>query len=162
MDWTVFWATVSGTLAGALVGAQGVRWVFHLESRNRYRERLDDALGRVIVELAAYNERVQAFQATDMAEVLATPRRQPPSKLSVLSSMEVALMFSRGEDFEILNRLVHGSYNSIANAHMGLAAQANGIIIGAIERWRCGQWNKEKVLSSFDSAAAFASRIPPQ
>ena len=159
MDASVFWPTLLATLAGALVGVFGVWLVFRLESRARYRTRLDDALGRIIVELAQRNTDLDNFFRPVVRPGSPPVGTAPPSDLPLLAAMEVALMISRKEDFSILNHLVHRVYTAIQGSDLRLHPGANGLIIGAIERWRSGQWPTEQVVSTLDTAADFASRL---
>jgi len=160
MDWPSFWRTLLATLAGAGVGVFGVWWAFHLQSRGQYTVRLDDALARVIVELAQRNTDIDKYLREASASEDETADA-PPSNLPLLASMEVALMLSRGDDFHLLNHLVHRAYTAIQGGHLSLQAGANGMILGAIERWRSEQWPRDKVLQTFDTAAAFATRLGP-
>jgi hypothetical protein len=161
MQWDTFWATVAGTFVGALVGIFGVLWAFRLESKERYRTRLDEAVARVMVDLAQFNEDFGAY----MRDVQSDERARPPSDLKAVASMEVAAMVAKGEDFEILNQLAHNTYNAVRTGHPAVIAAAHGIIIGNLGRWRSGHRSKKEILDSFDTAAQVATRLlrdPPE
>lgn len=156
MDWNIFWATVAGTFAGALVGIFGLLWAFRLESRERYRTRLDGAVAQVMVDLAQYNSDLLEYTR----EARLDGRSQPPSDLKAVASMEVATMVAKGEDFEVLNQLSTNTYTAVRTGLPAAKAGAHGIIIGELGRWRSGHRSKKDILASFDSASQFASRLP--
>ncbi len=153
----VFWATMWGALAGAVVGA-AASWFFALDLRRREREiaynaTLEGHLGRVVEAL------------NDLAVELAARPAQPPgsskplwakppraaAEARALAAIQSALFHARGSDAEVVQRLER-AVGEMGDGERGAgrAVRVCHALIAWQRRGETGVWAVAAIDGAFD------------
>lgn len=152
------WLDVFGTLIATLVGAGvallGAWFIFRRESRERYDERLNEALASVLLAGAALITELEDWKRNPIQSVSAirTVPRPGPSAESFTTVVAAASLAARGADLAIVQELRRASryaHGQTADGSIGAVDD----IIEVITRWRTGE-------SRTGEALTMAKKIP--
>lgn len=163
---------IAGTIVAALIGVGGLAIVLGVESRDRYRGRLDDTLSGVIAALAQRAEDLEVWADYKPAPRAGSSQVQPlfdnwertrrqaapggPLDTGLQAAVEIAwLAAHKAPDRACLAALGAATFN-LKLAIRPWQVERSGRIAADIRRWRTKEIDGQEFISRMDQYAADA------
>ena len=153
--WSTFLPTVSGAALGAGVGVIGLMVVFKRESKERYEQRLNEALVRVNYEITALLSKGRPYSILKSSEA-DRDRLLAANKMLGLSFLTVATI-ARKRDLEMILLMQDACLND-ENATEEMHFKMLLTLVGSIGGWRAHIRDFDFYLNNVKKFAATASK----